>query len=447
MIRTAAEDRLCAGGSSHKAQVGAAHERSLAVDGDIVELTGFEGHICAGGDGRRIDAMRSAVHSKLSGQGNAGNADTAGAIVYITERHQGRISAPFGAPAVQGLDGLYIAVPVFDTAVRREPGRFYFAIGSSGCYLNDQHLAAFGAHRLFYRIIVTLMDALCELYLVRRITRQAHNFSALINDAPCTVPFAVQFTLCMVGFQQVAAGKILVSILGQRNCFDSAAVGVILPQLHAITGSITRSQEQFLNRTGVSLQHAAGTKLHAQNVAGVGVVNRQRSVGPNRKLDIERLRPAALAGILDRQFFGDTDGPILAGDRLSMQIQRYSIGGGATSIKVHIPHQCYRAAIPRILKRLCKRLIIGALAYTCIELRMALFADIAGIVHFMSAEGEIDLAVLAQTGHAVGGVCLEVLGAERHAACRFGNEETAAGIGLYAFIHAHTDDRILTQCA
>ena len=365
--------------------------------------------------------MLSAVHSKLSGQGDISNADTAGVIVYITERHQGRISVPFGAPAVQGLDGLYIAVPVFDTAVRREPGRFYFAIGSSGFYLNDQHLAAFGAHRLFYRIIVTLMDALCELHLVRLITRQAHNFSALINDAPCTVLFAVQFTLCMVGFQQAADGKVLVSILGQRNCFDSAAVGVILPQLHSITGSITLSQEQFLNRTGVSFQRAAGTKRHVRNVAGVGVVNRQRSVGINRKLDIERLRPAALAGILDRQFFVDIEELIPAGDRLSMQIQRYNIGGGATFIKVHIPHQCYRAVIPRIQKRLCKRLIIGALAYTCIELRFALFAGIAGIVHFMIAEGEIDLAVLAQTGHAVGGVRLEVLGAERHAACRFGD--------------------------
>ena len=78
---------------------------------------------------------------------------------------------------------------------------------------------------------------------------------------------------------------------------------------------------------------------------------------------------------------------------------------------------------------------------------MALFADVAGIVHFMIAEGEIDLAVLAQTGHAVGGVRLEVLCFEDHAACRFGNEETAAGIRLYAFTHAHTDDRILTQCA
>ena len=420
MIRTAAEDRLCAGGSSHETQVVAAHERRLAVDGDITERTGFEGHICAGGDGRRIDEMLSAVHSKLSGQGDTRNADTAGgAIVYITERHQGRISVPFGTPAVQGLDGLYIAVPVFDTAVRREPGRFYFAIGSSGCYLNDQHLAAFGAHRLFYRIIVTLMDALCELHLVRCIAGQFGDFFRLGNDAPCTALFAVQLALCMVGFQQVADGKSLVSILGQRNFFDGAAVGVVLPQLHAITGSITLSQEQFLNRTGVGFQCAAGPHLHTRNLAGVGVVDRQRSAGRNQKLDIERLRSAALAGILDRQFFVDIDGLILAGDRLSMQIQRYSIGGGTTFLKVQIPHQCYRATIPRILKRLCKRLIIGALAYTCIELRMALFAGVAGIVHFMFAEGEIDLAALAQTGHAVGGVRLEILGAERHAACRF----------------------------
>ena len=446
MIRTAAEDRLCAGGSSHETQVGAAHERRLAVDGDIIESTGFEGHICAGGEGRRIDEMLSAVHGKLSGQGDAGNADTAGVIVYITERHQGRISVPFGAPTVQGLDGLYIAVPVFDGAVHREPGRFYFAIGSSGCYLNDQRLAAFGAHRLFYRIIVTLMDALCELHLVRCITRQVHNFSVLINNAPCTVLFAIQFTLCMVGFQQAADGKILVSLLVQRNCFDGAAVGVVLPQLHAITGSTTLSQEQFLNRTGVSFQRAAGPQLHARNVTGVGVVNRQRSVGRNQKLDIERLRSATLAGILDRQFFVDLDELILAGDRLSMQIQRYNIGGGVSFIKVHIPHQCYRAAIPRIQKRLCKRLIIGSLAHAHVELRFALLAGVAGIVHFMIAEGEIDLAILAQTGHAVGSVRLEILGAERHASCRFRDGQLAAVRRLDSVTYTHTDDRILTQC-
>ena len=78
---------------------------------------------------------------------------------------------------------------------------------------------------------------------------------------------------------------------------------------------------------------------------------------------------------------------------------------------------------------------------------MALFAGVAGIVHFMFAEGEIDLAVLAQTGHAVGGVRLEVLGAERHAACRFGNEETAAGIRLDSVTYTHMDDRIIIQCA
>ena len=73
---------------------------------------------------------------------------------------------------------------------------------------------------------------------------------------------------------------------------------------------------------------------------------------------------------------------------------------------------------------------------------MALFAGVAGIVHFMIAGGEIDIAVIAQVGHAVGGVRLEVLGAERHAACRFGD-----GPKIYAFTHAHTDDRILSQCA
>ena len=391
-----------------------------------------------------MDAMLSAVHSKLSGQGDTLNADTALAIVCITERHQGRISVPFGAPAVQGLDGLYIAVPVFDGAVHREPGRFCFAIGSSGCYLNDQRLAAFGAHRLFCRIIGALMDALLELHLVRRIAGQFGDFFRLGNDAPCTALFAVQLALCMVCFQQAADGKSLVSILGQRNFFDGAAVGVALPQLHAITGSITLSQEQFLNRTGVSFQRAAGLQLHARNLAGVGVVDHQRSVGSNRKLDIERLPSAALAGILDRQFFVDIEELIPAGDRLSIQIQ-YSIGGRAISCERHIPQQCYRAAIPRLQKRLRKCLIIGALAHARVELRFALFAGIAGAIHHMRTARKIDLAVTAQTGHAVGGVRLEVLGAERHAACRFRDGQLAAVGRLDSVIYTHTDDRIRTQ--
>ena len=105
-----------------------------------------------------------------------------------------------------------------------------------------------------------------------------------------------------------------------------------------------------------------------------------------------------------------------------MQIQRYSIGGRVISCERHIPHQCYRAASPRLLKRLCKRLIIGALAHARVELRFALFAGIAGAIHHMRTARKIDLAVIAQAGHAVGGVRLEVLGAERHAACcRFGD--------------------------
>ena len=80
-------------------------------------------------------------------------------------------------------------------------------------------------------------------------------------------------------------------------------------------------------------------------------------------------------------------------------------------------------------------------------MRFALLAGVAVIVHLVRAGYKIDIAIIAQAGHAVGGVRLEVLGAERHAVCRFGNEETAAGIRLYVFTHAHTDDRILTQCA
>ena len=291
------------------------------------------------------------------------------------------------------------------------------------------------------------MDALRELHLVRCIAGQFGDFFRLGNDAPYTALFAVQLALCMVGFQQVADGKILVSILGQRNFFDGAAAGVALPQLHAITGSITLSQEQFLNRTGVSFQRAAGLQLHARNLAGVGVVDRQRSVGPNRKLDIERLRSAALAGILDRQFFVDIEELIPAGDRLSMQIQRYSIGGRAISCERHIPQQCYRAVIPRLQKRLRKCLIIGALAHARVELRFALFAGVAGAIHHVRTARKMDLAVTAQTGHAVGGVRLEILGAERHAACRFRDGQLAAVDRLDSVIHAHTDDRIRTQYA
>ena len=130
-----------------------------------------------------------------------------------------------------------------------------------------------------------------------------------------------------------------------------------------------------------------------------------------------------------------------------MQIQRYSIGGRVISCERHIPHQCYRAAIPRLLKRLCKRLIIVSLAHAHVELRFALFAGIAGIVHLVRTARKIDLAVIAQAGHAVGGVRLEVLGAERHAACRFRDGQLAAVGRLDSVIHAHTDDRIRTQYA
>ena len=131
-----------------------------------------------------------------------------------------------------------------------------------------------------------------------------------------------------------------------------------------------------------------------------------------------------------------------AADSFAIQIQRRWVGiRRAISCERHIPQQRHGAA-SGCIKRLRQRLIIGAIAHARVELRFALLAGVAGIVHLVRAGHKIDLAALAQTGLAVGGVRLEVLGAERHAACRFGD-----GPMLYAFTHAHMDDRILTQFA
>ena len=170
------------------------------------------------------------------------------------------------------------------------------------------------------------MDALRELHLVRCIAGQCGDFLRLGNDAPSVAFFAVQLALRVVGSQQVFNGEALARRV-IRELADGAGVCIALPQLHAITGSITLSQEQFLNRTGVSFQRAAGLQLHARNLAGVGVVNRQRSVGGNVKRDIERLRSAACSGILDRQSRGivptsDANVITLAADSFAIQIQR-----------------------------------------------------------------------------------------------------------------------------
>ena len=77
------------------------------------------------------------------------------------------------------------------------------------------------------------MDALCELYLVRRITSQVHNFSALINNAPCIVFFAVQLALRVVGSQQVVNGEAL-ALRVIRDLADGAGVCIALPQLQAV---------------------------------------------------------------------------------------------------------------------------------------------------------------------------------------------------------------------
>ena len=133
---------------------------------------------------------------------------------------------------------------------------------------------------------------------------------------------------------------------------------------------------------------------------------------------------------------------ILGADSFAIQIQRRWVGiRRAISCERHIPQQRHGAA-SGCIKRIRQRLIIGAIAHARVELRFALLAGVAGIVHLVRAGHKIDLAVIAQAGHAVGGVRLEVLSAERHAACRFGD-----GPRIYAFTHAHTDDRILTQCA
>ena len=139
----------------------------------------------------------------------------------------------------------------------------------------------------------------------------------------------------------------------------------------------------------------------------------------------------------------DTNVITLAADSFAIQIQRRwgIVSSRAISCERHIPQQRHGAA-SGCIKRLRQRLIIGALAHARVEFRMALLAGVAGIVHLVRAGHKIDIAVLAQAGHAVGGIRLEVLGAERHAACRFGD-----GPKIYAFTHAHTDDRILSQCA
>ena len=196
MILTAAEDRLCALGDVYAAQISAAHEDRLAVDCDMVVLTAFEGHVCAGFDDRGVDAMLSAVHGKRPGQGDTCNADAASAIVHITERHQSRIFTAFAAPVIQRLDSLDIAV--LKSAVCREISSLRRAVGSCRRSFHDQSFPTDGAHRV--TLIAALMLTLRELHPVCRVTVQLCNFSCLVDGNPCAILLSIQFALRMVRF-------------------------------------------------------------------------------------------------------------------------------------------------------------------------------------------------------------------------------------------------------
>ena len=80
------------------------------------------------------------------------------------------------------------------------------------------------------------MDALRELHLVRCIAGQLCNFGALINDAPCTVLFAVQLALRVGGSQQVINGEALARRV-IREPADGAGVCIALPQLQAVAST------------------------------------------------------------------------------------------------------------------------------------------------------------------------------------------------------------------
>ena len=168
--------------------------------------------------------MRSALQRQRAGQRHGGAES-----IHIPQQGQRRLGAALIAPAVQGLDGLYIAV--FQRTVFREVGSLGRAVSGLGGDLRIQFLVAHRAYGV--AVIGALMDALRELYLVRCIAGQLCNFSALINAAPCTALFAVQLALCMVGFQQVLNGEALALIV-IRELADGAGVCIALPQLQIV---------------------------------------------------------------------------------------------------------------------------------------------------------------------------------------------------------------------
>ena len=198
--------------------------RRRAVDGRTFIAAAGKGHVRVFSDRHILGGVRSALQRQRAGQRHGGAES-----IHIPQQGQRRLGAALIAPAVQGLDGLYIAV--FQRTVFREVGSLGRAVGALGGNFRIQVLVAHRAHGV--AVIGALMDALRELHLVRCIAGQLCNFGALINDAPCTVLFAVQLALCMVGFQQVLNGEAL-ALRAVRDLADGAGVCIAIPQLQIV---------------------------------------------------------------------------------------------------------------------------------------------------------------------------------------------------------------------
>ena len=198
--------------------------RRRAVDGRTSIAAAGKGHVRPLGDRHILGGVRSALQRQRAGQRHGGAES-----IHIPQQGQRRLGAALIAPAVQGLDGLYIAV--FQCTVFREVGSLGRAVGALGGNFRVQFLVAHRAYGV--AVIGALMDALRELYLVRCIAGQLCNFGALINDAPCTAVFAVQLALRVVGSQQVFNGEALALIV-IRELADGAGVCIAIPQLQIV---------------------------------------------------------------------------------------------------------------------------------------------------------------------------------------------------------------------
>ena len=198
--------------------------RRRAVDGRTSIATAGKGHVRPLGDRHILGGVRSALQRQRAGQRHGGAVS-----IHIPQQGQRWLGAALIAPAVQGLDGLYIAV--FQRTVFREVGSLGRAVSGLGGDLRIQVLVAHRAHRV--AVIGALMDALRELHLVRCIAGQFGDFLRLGNDAPYTVLFAVQLALRIVGSQQVVNGEAL-ALRVVRDLADGAGVWIALPQLQAV---------------------------------------------------------------------------------------------------------------------------------------------------------------------------------------------------------------------